>query len=133
MLASKSDAGATSFRKWWITHGYANAPPNTFGPSSASSLPAHALSRAEQIDPWIHHAKHCSSCRRGLRQMRVMQKVVIAGTAIGTIMLQRSPSLAIASVLAGIYAHNFLRKLATSIEGNPNRAEIGDRSVAALK
>lgn len=133
MLASKSDAGATSFRKWWITHGYANAPPNTFGPSSASSLPAYALSRAEQIDPWIHHAKHCSSCRRGLKQMRVMQKVVIAGTAIGAIMLQRRPSLAIAPVLVGIYAHNFLRKLATSIEGNTNRAEIGDRSIAALK
>lgn len=65
--------------------------------------------------------------------MRVMQKVVIAGTAIGAIMLQRRPSLAIAPVLVGIYAHNFLRKLATSIEGNTNRAEIGDRSIAALK
>jgi len=60
-----------------------------------------------------------------------MQKVVITGSAIGAIMFQRRPSFAIASVLMGIYAHDVLRKLATSIEGNSNRAEIGDRSFAA--
>ncbi len=131
MLASKSDLGTTSFRNWWMTYGYADAPPNTFGPASAASLPAHALSRAEQIDPWIHHTKHCSSCRRALVQLRIMQKVVIAGAATGAIMLQGEPSFAIASVLMGIYANNFLRKLATTIEGNTNREEIGDRSFSA--
>jgi hypothetical protein len=131
MLASKSDLGPTSARKWWITYGYADAPPNTFGPASASSLHSQALSRAEQIDPWIHHAKYCSNCRRALKQMRIMQKVVTAGTAIGAIMFQRRPPFAIASVLLGIYTHNFLRKLATAIEGNTNRAEIGDRSFSA--
>jgi hypothetical protein len=65
--------------------------------------------------------------------MRIMQKVVTAGSAIGALMLQRRPSLAIALVFAGIYFHNFLRKFATTIEGNMNRAEITDRSVAAIK
>jgi hypothetical protein len=63
--------------------------------------------------------------------MRVKQKVVVAGTATGAIMLERKPNFAIASVVTGLYAHNFLRKLATTIEGNPNRAEIGDRSFSA--
>ena len=131
IYASKSDTGATLFRKWWQTHGYANSPPNTFGPASASSLSKHALSRAEQIDPWIHHSKNCVICRRALRQMRAMQKVVVVGAATGVIMLQRKPNFAIASILTGLYVHNFLRKLATTIEGNPNRAEIGDRSFSA--
>ena len=67
LSASKSDVGTSSFRKWMSTYGYANAPPNTFGPASASSLSKHALSRAEQIDPWIHHSKNCIICRRALR------------------------------------------------------------------
>ena len=131
--ASKSDLGPIAFRKWWITHGLATAPPNTFGPASASSLSMHALNRAEQIDPWLYHAKNCASCRRALRQMRGMQNVVIEWSAIGAIMLQRRPPLAIALVFAGVYAHSFLRKLATTIEGNTHRAEIDDRSVAAIK
>jgi hypothetical protein len=131
--ASKSDLGPTAFRKWWTTHGFASAPPNTFGPASASSLPRHALRRAEQIDPWPNHAKNCASCRRALNQMRIIQKVVTAGSVLGAVMLLRRPPLAIAIVIAGIYAHNFLRKFATTIEGNTHRAEIDDRSVAALK
>ena len=130
IAASKSDLGPTAFRKWWLTHGFANAPPNTFGPASASSLSANALSRAEQIDPWLYHAKSCASCRRALKQMRILQKIITAGSAVGALMLQRRPSFAIAIVLAGIYAHNFLRKFATAIEGNSNRAEIDERSIA---
>jgi hypothetical protein len=133
MTASKSDMAPLSFRKWWTTYGFADAPPHTFGPASASSLPNHALSRADQTDPWVNHAKQCSSCRRALKQMRVLQKVVTASAAIGAIMCQRRPPFAIASVLIGIYVHNFFRKLATTIEGNTNRAEIGDRSVASIK
>ena len=128
--ASKSDLGPTAFRKWWTTHGYASAPPNTFGPASASSLSRHPLSRAEQIDPWPNHAKNCASCRRALNQMRSIQKVITAGSAIGAVMVQRRPPLAIAIVLAGIYAHNFLRKFASTIEGNTHRAESDDRSIA---
>jgi len=128
IVASKSDLSPTTFRKWWSTYGFADAPPNTFGPASASSPPKSALSRAEQIDPWIRHAKNCIICRRALKQMRVMQKVVTAGAAIGAIICQRRPPFAIASILLGIYAHNLLRMLATTIEGNPNRAEIGNRS-----
>ena len=130
IAASQSDLGPTAFRKWWLTHGFAAAPPNTFGPASASSLPMYPLSRAEQIDPWVYHAKNCVSCRRGLRQMRIMQKVVTAVSAIGALILQRRPPLAIASVLAGTYVHNFVRKFATTIEGNIHRAEIDDRSIA---
>jgi hypothetical protein len=128
--ASKSDLGPAAFRKWWSTYGFGDAPPNTFGPASATSLPMHALSRAEQIDPWLHHAMNCASCRRALGQMRRMQKVVTAGSAIGAIMMRRMPPLAIAVVIAGIFAHNSLRKFATTIEGNTDRAEIDDRSVA---
>jgi hypothetical protein len=62
--------------------------------------------------------------------MRRIQKVVTAGSAIGAVMLQRRPPWAIAIVLAGMYAHNFLRKFATTIEGNTHRAEIDDRSIA---
>ena len=131
IVASKSDVGSISFRKWWSTYGYANAPPQTFGPASVSALPTHALSSAEQNDPWSRHAKNCIVCRRALRRIRAMQKGVIAGTAIGAILFQRRPSFAIAAVLVGIYAHDLLRKLATAIEGNTNRAEIRDRSYSA--
>jgi hypothetical protein len=133
MTASKADMGPLSFRKWWTMYGFANAPPHTFGPASASSLPKHALSRVDQTDPWVNHAKQCSSCRRALKQMRVLQRVVTATAAIGAIMCQKRPPFAIASIFFGMYTHNLLRKLATTIEGNTNRAEIGDRSVAAIK
>ena len=132
-MGTKSDLGASLFRKWWLKHGFADAPPHTFGPASALSLPSKALSREEQIDPWIHHAKNCIKCRKALRKMRILQKVSTAGAAIGAILFRRKPPIAIALILMGMYAHNFLRKFATAIEGNGNRAEISDRSVAATK
>lgn len=133
IAASQSDLGPLLFRKWWSLHGFASAPPNTFGPATASYLAARALNRADQIDPWNHHAKHCVKCRRALKQMRFLQKVFTAGAAVGAILFRRRPPVVIALVLAGMYAYNFLRKFATAIEGNSNRAEISDRSVAALK
>ncbi|KAL3817146.1 hypothetical protein ACHAXA_006146 [Cyclostephanos tholiformis] len=134
MLVSKSDLGPSLFRKWWSKHGFADAPPNTFGPASASRLAVRALNRPEQIDPWNHHAKNCVKCRRALKQMRALQNFFTAGAAVGAIsLLQRRPPFAIALVLASMYAYNFLHKLATAIEGNSNRGEIGDRSVAAMK
>lgn len=133
ILASMSDIGPSLFRKWWSKHGFADAPPNTFGPASASYLAARALSRAEQIDPWNHHAKYCVKCRRALKKMRALQILFSAGAAVGAILLRRRPPIAIALVLGSMYAYNFLHKLATAIEGNSNRAEIGDRSVAAIK
>jgi phenylpropionate dioxygenase-like ring-hydroxylating dioxygenase large terminal subunit len=133
ILATQSDLGPTTFRKWWSKYGFADSPPNTFGAASASSLPSHALSRAEQIDPWHHHAKNCAKCRRGLRLMRALQKISTAGAAIGAILLRNRPPFAIALVIAGLYAHNFLRKFATTIEGNNHRSEIDGRSVATIK
>ena len=65
--------------------------------------------------------------------MKRLQKVNIAMAAIGALLLRRKTPVAGALVVAGMYFHNFLRKLATTIEGNTNRAEIDDRSVAAIK
>lgn len=132
-FATKSDLGPALFRKWWMEHGFANAPPNTFGPASASSLPLQALSRADQIDPWEHHAKNCAKCRRALKRMRRLQNVNLAGAAISALLLRSKPPAAIALICAGVYVHNFLRKFATAIEGNPQRGEINERSVAATK
>ena len=133
ILATKSDLGPSIFRRWWTKHGLADSPPNTYGASSVSSLPTRAMNRAEQIDPWIWHAKNCIKCRTALKNMRLLQKVNIVGATISTILLRRKPPVAIALALSAFYAHNFLRKFATAIEGNNYRAEINDRSVAATK
>jgi hypothetical protein len=47
-------------------------------------------------------------------------------------LLRRKPIFAIAAVFASMWMKNFLRKVATLIEGNNHRSEIGDRSVAAV-
>lgn len=131
-FATESDLGPALFRRWWKKHGFADSPPNSFGPAAASNLPMHALSRAEQIDPW-DHAKHCSSCRLALKRMRILQNMTIAGAAIGAILSRNKPPVAGVLILFGLYAHNFLRKFATTIEGNNHRSEIAERSVAAIK
>ena len=131
ILGTQSDLGPSVFRKWWKKHGFATSLGS---PASASSLPKNALSRAEQIDPWEHHAKNCNKCRGALKKMRLLQKLTIAGAATSSILLRRKPAvISIAIVLAGLYVHNFLNKFATTIEGNRNRGEIDDRSVAAIK
>jgi hypothetical protein len=61
--------------------------------------------------------------------MRALQKSIAAGAAVGALLLRRRPPFAIALVLASKCAYNFLRKLATAIEGNSNKGEIGDQSV----
>lgn len=142
IAASKSDLGPTVFRNWWSTYGYADAPPNTFGPAASlttthtTTSSSSQLSRLEQIDPWTYHAKYCNKCRAALQKMRLLQQVVIAIGTTGTILLRnnskRQSILAIGIVLSCMYVHNFIRKLATAIEGNNHRAEIGDRSVSAL-
>lgn len=136
IAASKSDLGPTVFRNWWSTHGFKDAPSNTFGPYSLMTTSRSQLSRLEQIDPWNYHAKHCNKCRAALQKMRLLQQVVIAIGATGTVLLRnnskRQSILAIGLVLSCMYVHNFIRKLATAIEGNNHRAEIGDRSVSAL-
>jgi phenylpropionate dioxygenase-like ring-hydroxylating dioxygenase large terminal subunit len=143
IAATKSDLGPTVFRNWWSTYGFADAPTNTFGPatslmttSTTTSSSSTQLSRVEQIDPWNNHAKYCSKCRAALQKMRLLQQVVIAIGTTGTILLgnksKRQSLLAIGLVLSCMYIHNFIRKLATAIEGNNHRSEIGDRSVSAL-
>ena len=129
--ASQSDLGPATFRKWMAQHGYNDSPKDTFGPAAPEDLPSQAMSREEQIDPWEHHAKHCSKCQKALKRLKSGQKLSIAIAAIGAILLKNKPPFAIAGLLAGLWASNFFRKLATVIEGNPNRSEIGYRSVAA--
>lgn len=131
IFASRADLGPSTYRKWWSTHGHADAPPNTFGPASADDLPSQALTRAEQIDPWVHHAKHCAKCRRALGWMRKLRKASAVAAAVGAVLLRNKPPLAIAGVLVGLWTYNFLRKFSTVIEGNPNQSQILDRSVAA--
>lgn len=131
-LVTRSDLGPRSFRTWWSRHGFADAPPHAFGPAAPESLPARALDRAEQIDPWEGHAKHCAHCRLALRWMRRMQNIFVSGGAVGAILLRRRPLAAVPLVLAGLFLHDFLRKFATAIEGNTYRGEVDDRSVAAL-
>ena len=134
VYASRSDLGTTAFRAWWARHGMADAPPGTYGPAGPEELAAAgpALGRAEQIDPWVNHARHCSSCRRALRTMRTLQRLGLAAAAAGSVLLGRGrPAAAVAAALAGLWSYGFLGRLATVIEGNPRRAEIGYRSVAA--
>ena len=133
LVATQSDLGPTAFRRWWSKHGFAEAPQNTFGAAEAAALPSRALGRAEQIDPWLHHARDCAQCRGALRKMRLLQQLGTAGAAMGAILLRNKPPLAMALVLAGVWGHHFLRKFATTIEGNTHRAEIEGRSVSALK
>ncbi len=133
VLATKSDLGPTAFIKWWIKHGFADSLPNAFGPASLNSLPVRALSRAEQINPWENHAVNCASCWGALRGMRRLQKLCTVGAATGAILMMNRPPVAIKIVLAGLFAHDFLCKFATAIEGNTRIAEIRGRSVASMK
>ena len=79
-----------------------------------------------------NHAKYCSKCRKSLRVIRKLQKGCIGLATSAAILLRKRPIVAIASVFASLWMKNFLRKVATIIEGNNHRSEIGDRSVAAV-
>ena len=129
--ASKADLGPATFRKWMSQYGFADAPKHSFGPANPADLPSRPMSREEQIDPWQHHAKHCSKCQKALKRLKSGQRLSVVVAAIGAILLKNKPPLAVAGLLAGFWISNFLRKLATAFEGNTSRSEIGYRSVAA--
>ena len=59
VYASKSDMAVVAFRKWWSTH-LADGPINFFGKPPPSAFTGPALSRAEQIDPWVSQHILCS-------------------------------------------------------------------------
>jgi len=132
VYSSQSDLGVTLFRKWWQQHGFADSPAHTFGMATSHQLGPTALTRHEQIDPWENHAKHCSICRRSLKRMKLGKKAFLFLALASPIFGRRVPLLGIGGVAFGLFGHNFLTKLATIIEGNPERSLVADRSAAAL-
>lgn len=52
IFASKSDMAISVFRKWWSTY-LSESPINFYGKPPASAFTGPALSRAQQIDPWV--------------------------------------------------------------------------------
>ncbi len=64
--------------------------------------------------------------------IRRLQRGCIGLAASIAILLRQKPIVAIAGVFGSLWVKNFLRKVATLIEGNNHRSEIGDRSVAAV-
>ncbi len=128
---SKSDIGVTAFRKWWKDYGMADSPPHTFGMATMKQLGNKCLSRREQIDPWEYHAKQCSHCRKALVNMKRLQTASLALSFLSAIFGQKNPILATVGVGIGIAGHNFFKKFATAIEGNPEASGIADRSTAA--
>jgi len=62
--------------------------------------------------------------------IRKLQKACIGLAASVAITLRNRPVIALASVFTSLWIKNFLNKVATLIEGNNHRSEIGDRSVA---
>ena len=131
--SSRSDLGPSLFRRWWHEQKLSSSPPDFFGPAPPSRFDERPLTRAQQIDPWYSHSKHCSHCRKALTTMKRLQKALIAGASSLAILLRNKPIIAILIVFAGVAAHNFLKKFMTVIEGNQHLSEIGDRSVAAMK
>jgi hypothetical protein len=126
-----SDLGVSSFRRWWEKHGFADSPPHTFGMSTMKQLGPTSLSREEQIDPWENHSKHCTICRGALVNMKRAQTASLFFAALSAIFGRRKPLLAIVGAGLGILGHNFFKKFATALEGNPYSSGIDDRSVAA--
>jgi len=93
-----------------------------------------SLSRREQIDPWEHHTKHCSTCRKTLVTMKRGQKLLLFMSIVSGLLSTRTVlPLPVGLVSTGIclYGHLFLKKFATVMEGNPEISQISDRSVAA--
>jgi hypothetical protein len=86
------------------------------------------------IDPWVHHVKHCSSCRDGLNKWKMTQRASLAISFLSAALLgRRKPVVAAILSLMGLGLHNFSRKVATIMEGNPHQSEITDRSAASMK
>ena len=144
VYASKSDYATSLWRKWWNEFGFSKSPPNTYGPSSRSQLPAVPLTRRRQIDPWENHAKHCSSCRSALATMKKMEvagllMIIISLAMFGTPMNNKSFKNLLFQKIGftisagiGFWMNRFSKKCATIIEGNPYASGIADRSVSSL-
>jgi Pheophorbide a oxygenase len=126
--ASNSDLGVRAFRQWWSKHGFSTAPPNTFGPASKEDLTL--LSRRELVDPWEHHSKQCSSCRRALKLMKQVQAGSLLAAVSSVVFLRNWPIRAVAVAAMGMYVNTMATKTATLIEGNPFPSGISDRSPA---
>ena len=131
IYASQSDTGVSVFRKWWMENGMADAPPNTFAMATMEELGPNVLSRREQIDPWENHAKHCSTCRKSLKNIRRGQTACLFLAIASTVLGRRIPVLGLVGAGVSLYGHNFLKRFATVIEGNPEKGGVGDRSAAA--
>lgn len=58
IFASKSDMAISAFRKWWSTY-LSDGPVNFYGKPSPSAFAGPALSRAQQIDPWVSSRSFC--------------------------------------------------------------------------
>lgn len=134
LYASESDKGTVQFRKWWKNR-FVFSPPNTFGAATPEQLGPYSIPRHDQINPWDNHAKHCSSCRRTLKKIKLIQKICLYSSIASIVLLFQKkrffhPILAFAFATTGISASSFCRKAATVIEGNPYASGIGDRSVS---
>ena len=131
IYASKSDTGVTAFRRWWSENGMADAPPHTFAMATMEQLGPKTLSRYEQIDPWESHAKHCASCRSTLKNLKKGQGVCLVLAILSGALLRQNPIVCAFGVGVSLYGRNFLKKFATTIEGNPEISGVGDRSASA--
>jgi hypothetical protein len=120
--------------QWWNKNGFAKAPAHTFGPSSIEQLGPNAMTRAEMIDPWMNHVKHCSACRNTLINWKKTEKASLALSFLSAALLgRRKPLVAAILSLMGLGLHNFSKKVATIMEGNPHQSGITDRSAASMK
>jgi hypothetical protein len=97
-------------------------------------LGPNAMTRAEMIDPWIHHVKHCSECRDGLIKWKKIQTASLVLSFLSAALLgRRKPVVAAVLSLMGLGLHNFSKKVATIMEGNPHQSGIADRSASSMK
>jgi len=128
---SKSDLGVSAFRKWWKDNGMANAPAHTFGMSTMEQLGPTTLLRKDQIDPWENHAKHCSTCRKALANLKKLQTASLFLSLLSVIVGSKKPIFGVFGAAMGLLGHGFFKRFATVIEGNPEVSGIADRSPAA--
>ena len=134
--SSSSDIGVKAFRIWWSANGMANAPPHAFGPATKEQLGPRVLTRREQIDPWVHHTKHCAGCRKALKSWKRAEKLSLALSFVFAAVFgaaRKQSVLAVLLSLAALGAHYCSKNVATIMEGNPYPSGVADRSVAAMK
>lgn len=130
IMVTQSDLGVSSFRKWWMKYWFADSPPHTWSMATPELL-GPKLTRSQQIDPWEHHVKTCSHCRKALKWMKRLQGTCILGSLLSVVLYQRIPVLAFALTSLFLYGQHFFKKFATALESNPEKSGIADRSVSA--